>query len=209
MSRSALRPVAAVLAVAVAALLALLAVDVLLAPGRIAREDASFYGAPNRQTAPWDSIDLLPWKPAEHVLGLGDDLRYRQTISLFERSHVVLAGPNQPLLEALRGKAVLEVADQARFQSDPRRKAQLLNINGASTFSRYSAFSAFDKERLLREALGDFRNAVRLDPTNADARANLELALRAAKGSGIPGEDPDAGASRGNRSGVGRRGSGY
>jgi hypothetical protein len=208
-SRSALRSATAVFALGAAVLLTLLAIDVLRTPGHIARDDAAFYGAPLRQTAPWGAVDSLPWRPAEHVLGIGDDLRYRKTISLFERSHVQLAGPNQPLLEALRGKAVLEVADQARFQSDPQRRAQLLNMNGVSTFSRYSTFTSFDKDRLLREAIGDFRNAVRLDPTNADARANLELALRAAKGSGIPGEDPDAGASQGKRSGVGRRGSGY
>lgn len=207
-----IRPAAAVLSVAVAAALAVLAVDVLRTPGRIAVDDAGYSGAPLRQDALWSAVDFLPLKPAERALGIGDDLRYRETIWLFRRvqpGKVTIEGPDQPLLEALRGKAVLEVADRARQENNPRRRAQLLNLNGVFTFSRYSQFSAFDKDRLLREAIGAFRNAVRLDPNNADARANLELALRAAKGSGLPGEDPDAGASRGQRSGVGRSGSGY
>lgn len=207
-----IRPVAAVLSVVVAAALVLLAVDVLRTPGRIAVDDAGYAGAPLRQEALWGAVDFLPWRPVERLLGIGDDLAYRKTIWLFRRvqpGKVNFSGPDQPLLEALRGKAVLEVADRARQDDDPRRRAQLLNLNGVFTFSRYSQFSAFDKDRLLREAIGAFRNAVRLDPGNADARANLELALRAAKGSGLPGEDPDAGGSRGQRSGVGRSGSGY
>lgn len=207
-----IRRAGAVLAVVVAGALTVFAVDVLRAPGRIAVDDAGYYGAPLRQDAPWSAVDFLPWTPAERMLGIGDDLAYRKTIWLFRRvqpGKVNIAGPDQPLLEALRGKAVLEVADRARRDDEPRRRAQLLNLNGVFTFSRYSQFTAFDKDRLLKEAIGAFRNAVRLDPDNPDARANLELALRAAKGSGLPGEDPDAGASRGNRSGVGHSGSGY
>ena len=207
-----IRPAVAVLAVIVAGVLAVLAVDVLRAPGRIAVDDAGYYGAPLRQDALYDAVDFLPWRPAERALGIGDDLAYRKTIWLFRRvqpGKVNISGPDQPLLEALRGKAVLEVADRARRDGDPRRRAQLLNLNGVFTFSRYSAFSAFDKDRLLREAIGAFRNAVRLDPANADARANLELALRAAKGTGLSGEDPGAGGSRGQGTGIGRTGSGY
>lgn len=207
-----IRSAGAILSIVAATVLAVLAVDVLRTPGRIAVDDAGFSGAPLRQDALWGAVDFLPWSPAERVLGIGDDLAYRKTIWLFRRvqpGKVVIEGPDQPLLEALRGKAVLEVADRARQDDDPRRRAQLLNLSGVFTFSRYSQFSAFDKDRLLREAIGAFRNAVRLDPANADARANLELALRAAKGTGLSGEDPDAGGSRGQRSGVGRSGSGY
>lgn len=207
-----IRLVAAVASIIVAGALTVLAVDVLRTPGRIAADDAGFYGAPLRQDELYGAVDFIPWSPAERLLELDDDLAYRKTIWLFRRvqpGKVNIAGADQPLLEALRGKAVLEVADQARQDDDPQRRAQLLNLNGVFTFSRYSQFSAFDKERLLREAVGAFRNAVRLDPANADARANLELALRAAKGVGLSGEDPDAGASRGQRSGAGRSGSGY
>lgn len=207
-----IRFAAASLAVVVAFALTLLAIDVLRAPGRVAADDAGYYGAPLRQDEVWDAVDFLPLKPAERMLGIGDDLGYRKTFWLYRRvqpGKVNIAGPDQPLLEALRGKAVLEVADRARRDNEPRRRAQLLNLNGVFTFSRYSQFSAFEKDRLLREAIGAFRNAVRLDPDNADARANLELALRAAKGSGLSGENPDAGGSRGQRSGVGRSGSGY
>lgn len=204
-----IRWAAAVFAVVLAVALTLLAVDVLRTPGQIAAEDVRFHGAPLRQTTPWDAVDFLPGRPAERILGIEDDLRYRRTIWLIRRVNVRIAGPNQPLLEALLGKAVLQVAEQSRREHEPRRRAQLLNVHGLFTLVRYVQSTAFDKTRLLREAIGAFRNAVRLHPRNADARANLELALRVAKGSGLAGEDPDAGASRGKRSGTGRSGSGY
>jgi hypothetical protein len=120
-----------------------------------------------------------------------------------------IQGPNQPVLEARRGQAVIAVAERAQKEHDRRRRAQLLNLNGVFIFQRINGYTAFDHDRLLREAIGNFRSAVRVDPTNADARANLELAVRAAKGTGLPGEDPDAGASTGQRAGQGRSGSGY
>ncbi|MEX2210671.1 MAG: hypothetical protein WD689_02770 [Gaiellaceae bacterium] len=207
-----IRALAGCAATVAAVALGVLAVDVLRAPGQISAEDARFHGAPTRLTSPWGAVDFLPGRPAERLLDVGDDLDFRRATWLFRRvqpGKVQIAGDEQPLLEALRGKAIVEIAERSRRESDPRRRAQLLNLNGVFAMSRYLVFSAFDKERYLKEAIGSFRNAVRLDPEHADARANLELALRAAKGSGIAGEDPDAGASRGQLSGTGRSGGGY
>lgn len=208
-----IRRLAVLVSALLAAALAALAVDVLLVPGRIAADDARFHAAPLRQQDPWADPGLLPWRPAERALDVGDDVAYRRTIWLYRQVQpgvVEIAGPNQPLLEALRGKAVSEVATRSRLEPDPIRRAQLLNMHGLFTFARYTSFSASDKERLLREALGTFRNAVRLDPGNADARANLELILREAQGVGLPGEDPDlADPTGGKISGTGRSGGGY
>lgn len=207
----ALKVAAAVVAVVLAAALAALAVDVLRLPGAIAADDARYAGAPMRQRDLWDSASFLPWRPAERILDVGDDLAYRKVIWSVRLvpSAAQVQGPNQPQLEARRGKAVIEVAERANREKERRRQAQLLNINGVFIFQRITTYTAFDHDRLLREAIGNFRSAVRLDPSNADARANLEMAVRAARGTGLPGEDPDAGASRGRLSGLGRSGSGY
>lgn len=206
-----IRRAAAVLAVLLAAGLAVLAVDVLRVPGAIAADDAGFYGAPRRQADPWSAVGFLPGRPAERVLGIEDDLGFRKTLWTIRRApgQAEIQGPDQPLLEAQAGQAVIQVSEQSRRERDPKRRAVLLNFNGSVVFGRYVGATAFDRERYLREAIGNFRNAVRLDPTNLDARANLEQALRAAKGSGLVGEDPDAGASRGQRAGTGRSGTGY
>jgi len=206
-----IRIAAAAACVVLAGALALLAVDALRVPGRIAADDTRYAGAPLRQRDLWSSVSFLPWRPAERILDVGDDLAYRKVIWAVRRvpSAAQIQGPNQPVLEARRGQAVIEVSERANKEHERRRRAQLLNLNGVFIFQRINGYTAFDHDRLLREAIGNFRSAVRVDPSNPDARANLELAVRAAKGTGLPGEDPDAGASRGQKAGQGRSGSGY
>ena len=202
-----IRRAVAVVAVALAVVAVALAVEVLRVPGEVAADDARYYGAPRRQADPWSGIDLF----SRGILGIEDDLGFRRAIWAIRRAPrpAEIQGPDQPVLEARAGQAVIQVAEQSRRERDPKRRAVLLNFNGVQLFGRWLQATAFDKNRYLREAIGSFRNAVRLDPTNLDARVNLEEALRAAKGSGLAGEDPDAGASRGERAGTGRSGSGY
>jgi hypothetical protein len=201
----------AAVSVVVAVALTALAVDVLRVPSAIAADDARYAGAPLRQNGLWDKVSFLPGQPAERILDVGDDLAYRKVLWAVRRvpSTAQVQGPNQPQLEARRGQAVIAVSDRAQKETERRRRAQLLNINGVFIFQRINTYTQFDHDRLLREAIGNFRSAVRLDPSNADARANLELAVRAAKGTGLPGEDPDTGASKGQKAGQGRSGSGY
>jgi len=206
-----IRRAVAVLATLLAVGLAVLAVDVLRVPSGIAADDAGYYGAPRRQADPWSGVGFLPGRAAERVLGVEDDLGFRRAVWAIRRAPrpAEIQGPEQPLLEARAGQAVIQVSEQSRREPDPRRRAVLLNFNGVQLFGRYVGATAFDRNRYLREAIGNFRTAVRLDPSFIDARANLEQALRAAKGSGLAGEDPDAGAARGERAGTGRSGTGY
>lgn len=205
-----MRRVAAVVALLAAVALVLLAVDVLRAPGQVAADDARFQGAPYRQRTLWDGVDFLPGRPASRLLGVDDDVAYRRTVWLFTRIdpvRVAIAGSQQPQLEALKGKAQLELTTGSRNEPDTRRRAQLLNALGALSGSRFSSFGG-EREKIIRTAVESFRSAVRLDPEHAVAKENLEYALRAVAAA-FPGEDPDAGASRGRLSGRGRPGGGY
>lgn len=203
-----IRLAAAGLATLLAVGLAVLAVDVLRVPGAIAADDAGYYGAPRRQVEPWAGAGLPPTRA---LLGIEDDLGFRKAVWAIRRAPrpAEIQGPDQPVLEARAGQALIQVSEESRREHDPKRRAVLLNFNGVQFLGRYQGATSFDQHRFLREAIGNFRTAVRLDPSFADARANLELALRAARGSGLAGEDPDAGAARGERAGTGRSGTGY
>lgn len=204
------RQAAVLVAVPAALALVLLAVDVLLAPGAVAADDVRFQGAPYRQRTLWDGVDFLPGRPAARLLGVQDDLAYRRTVWLFTRidpARVVVAGPQQPQLEALKGKAQLEFTTRSRNEPDGRRRAQLLNVLGVLSGGRFSSFGP-EREAGIRTAVDSFRAAVRLDPEHVVAKENLEFALRAVAAA-FPGSDPDAGASRGRLSGQGRPGGGY
>ena len=199
------------LAVPLAAALVVLALDVLSVPREIAADDVRFAGAPNRSRALWDDVDFLPFRPAARVLDVDDDLEYRETAWTFVRvdpSKVVIAGENQPELEALRGKAELEITTRSKTEPEPLRRARLLNALGALNGARFSP-DPIAQEIYLRTAVEAFRNAVRLDPGNAEAKVNLELVLRVARAAELPGEAPYSGPARGRLSGRGRSGTGY
>jgi hypothetical protein len=62
---------------------------------------------------------------------------------------------------------------------------------------------------LIAGAIGTFRNAVEIDPSNADAKHNLELALRIAGFANLPGSEPSGSPQGGELAGAGTPGSGY
>lgn len=205
--RRALR-VAAVLAVPIAVMLAVVAVDVLRAPGQLQGEDVRFEAAPMRQGGLWEDIDLLPGDPVEWLLDLEDDLAYRRTVARFlkvEPGTVEIFGPE---LENLRGQVQFELTRRSAEDSNPRRRAQYLNFLAAMMLERYGS-DATEADTILRRAIHTLRSAVQTDPENADAKLNLELALRNAKAVQLPGTDPSGDAAEGTISGQGRSGSGY
>jgi hypothetical protein len=198
---------AAALAIAAAALLALVAVDVLRVPGELEADDVSFEAAPRRQTGLWEEPGVLPGHPGGRLLGVDDDLAYRRTLGIWVRvpPGTEIYGPE---LENLRGKLLVELAETSAEDSDPRRRSHLLNLLGALSLETRSSDSA-EADNTLRKAIATFRSAIEVDPGNEDAKVNLELALRNAKAVNLPGTDPDSGAAQGSLSGQGRAGSGY
>lgn len=200
--------VAAVLAVPVAIVLVLVAVDVLRAPGQLQGDDLRFQIRPHRQAGLWDDLSYLPGDPAVHLLGLGDDIAYRRTLTDFVRVRPGKVQIFGPVLENLFGKVQYELAAGSANDPDPVRRSILLNLAGATTLANFTS-DPTENANNLRKAIADFRTAIDLDSTNTDAKVNLELALRNAKAANIPGTGPDSGASQGKVSGQGRSGTGY
>jgi hypothetical protein len=198
---------AAVVAVPLALALAVLAADVLRVPGKLESGDVRFEAAPMRQRGPWRDIDLVRGWPAARLLDVEDDLAYRRTMKRFLRvaPGVEIFGPK---LENLKGQVQVDLTQGSAEDSNQQRRAQFLNLHAAMSLERYSADPVQNQE-ILRRAVHMFRSAVEADPGNADAKLNLELALRNAKAVNLPGTDPDAGSAEGTISGQGRTGSGY
>lgn len=198
---------AAALALPVAAILVVLAVDVLRLPGQLETGDVRFEAAPARSGTPWGGLDFVRGWPAARLLDVEDDLVYRRTIKRFQR---VEPGKQifGPVLENLRGRIQLELTAGSAEDTNPKRRAQYLNLLGAYMLERVGSSPA-ESATILRRAVHTLRSAVETDPENADAKLNLELALRNAKAVNLPGTDPDAGGAEGILSGQGRSGSGY
>ena len=198
---------AAVLAGLAALVLVAVALDVLRASDELESDDVSFEAAPRRQASLWDDLGLLPRQPGAYLLDIDDDVAYRRTLAIWVRvpPGTDIFGPEQ---ENLRGRLQSQLSERSAADSNAKRRSHLLNLLGALALERRSS-DPNESENVLRKAIDDFRSAIELDPTNQDAKVNLELALRNAKAVNLPGTDPDSGAAQGSLSGQGRAGSGY
>lgn len=208
MTRGRILKVAAILAVPLALLLAVLAVDVLRLPGKLEAGDVRFDAAPRRAAGAWTGADFLKGWPAMRLLDTNEDLDYRQALGRFlrvEPGRVEIYGPE---LENLQGRVQVELTRLSADDDNAARRSRYLNLLGAMSLDR-SIYDQAEREAVLRKAIFTFRSAVQTDPNNEDAKVNLELALRDAKATNLPGTDPSGGAAEGSISGQGSSGSGY
>jgi hypothetical protein len=200
--------VAALLLLVVAVAAALLASDVRAWQRTIAGDDAvnAARKAPTR----------LPFSLAERALGLQDDLAARRAVELFRKT----VGVQQQLggqAESQRGLAEAALADIAR---DPNhaRASQAETLLGVLVFTDLAPGadpfhpSTGPAPDQIQEAVMDFQNAVRDDPSNLTAKYDLELVIRtlAAQGTRVGAAQQSSGASTGKRgAGSGTPGEGY
>jgi hypothetical protein len=206
--RRRLVPALAVLAVPGALVLVVLAVDLLRVPREVAADDVRFQAAPRLPRPLWDGLGFLPGEPGARILGAGDDVSHRKTVQLFARIQPGRVNVTSPALEALRGRAQLEITLRSRAEARPVPRAQLLNLYGILTLSRVSTDGA-EAQQILSRGIGAFQNATELDPENEDAKRNLETVLRRPDAATLPPNDPSQGGAQGRTSGQGRAGSGY
>lgn len=187
------RALCAVAALAAAALLVVLATDV----GR-------WQHSGDRQPA------TLLGGAAEHLLGTSDDVALRKGVTSFVAAERVPYG-----------------FDNGQRQSRARVEAEATLSSVAATTSPHEASQADDLLGVLAwgsthapagvldpadQAAQSFTNAARLNPSNAAATFNLELALRALSASGVrPGTNAGSSPNGLGRSGAsaGTPGEGY
>ena len=201
---------ASLVAVPIALVLVVLAIDVLRTPGWVSEDDSRFAGAPVRSSGLWNKPGLLATRARIKTVGLEDDFAYRRIVSEFSRLQPGRAEQGfDSERDARWAKLQFDLANQSRENSDPELRSELQNLMGVTLLARYLYASPDQRNMLLSNAVGAFRTAVELDPTNDDAKLNLELSMRAYSPILFPSNAPDAGGARGQESGQGRSGSGY
>jgi hypothetical protein len=203
-----LERIAALLALPLAAALIVLATNTLLVTGEVSDDDVRFQSSATRQRELWHSAGVLPELAGERALGIEDDLAYRRVVFLFAQARPGVTSPTDPRIQALRGRAQLELTRTSQAESDPRRRSQLLNFLGVLPLDR-GIQDPRERASVLRTAIGVFQSAVRVDPENADAKVNLELVLRDSATAAVPANQPSGERSGGRRSGAGTGGGGY
>jgi hypothetical protein len=187
--------------------LLLLALDIARAERELQRDDARFLAQP-RVPGYWEANGLLPLDLGRRVLGVQDDVERRRAVQLFWRAHPRDYTPPTPTRLAQRAQVQAALAEtDAGSGPAASQTATLLGVLALLTPPEDAEVT-----QVLNAAAAAFRRAIAFDPTNEDAKHNLESVLwtgqRQSRGrgggtstSGSPREYGGAAASN--------RGSGY
>lgn len=177
---------AALVAVAAAVLLVLLARGVGEAADRVESGRIQAAAALDREPPALGSAAAIvePW------LGVEDDARFQEALGIVERS----TGPGLESQEIvkLHAEAIARLGPIAVGNGQPTVRSRAAALIGAL----YAADAQLDPSagaRYLEQSVKALRLAAKLDPSNEDAKLNLELVL----GAEVPGNRAGVGASEG------------
>ena len=169
---------AAAVAACAAALLLLLALDVRRYEHRLAADDAVYRADPGRDDL-WQPAQVVPFGAARHLLGIGDDLGFRQALREFALGKP-WASPVETTTVMVARRSEAQVALVGPAEHDPLawRRSRELNMLGVLDLVTFNPVDSVRRLRTLLRASASFRSAIVADPSNADAKFNLEVALR-------------------------------
>ena len=175
MRRRTLLLVAAAICLCAAAAAAVLATDVGAWQSALRAGDAEAAADPSAATVP-TADELLPFHAARSLLGLDDDLAFRRALVLFHDGYSGIPSHDQSSAGTeARAEAEATLERIVRVEGDGARASAAANLLGVLELVDASAGSSLGGS--VDRAIVELQNAVRLDPGDADAKANLELAL--------------------------------
>jgi hypothetical protein len=161
--------------------LILLATDVLRWSSALHASDVH-YRANASAAGLWQIDALVPGDPGRSLLGIDDDLALRKAVRSLELSKLGSHAEYKPQLIVQRADAEARLQTLASSGGGNRtqrsRAAELLGVlQLASPTSNPQQRSSF-----LLKAVANLQKAIQLDPSNDEAKYNLEVALRATHG---------------------------
>ena len=180
------------LAAAAAVFLLVLATDVRTWQTQLAADDARFQAYSASEDL-WQISTILPERVSRVFLGTGDDIRYRRAANSFFFARPYRRGHQLPELDAARGEAQIVLARLFADEHDPMRRSQVGNFYGALSLAVLQHQDLEQRASTLEAAVATLQEAVRLDPTNDEAKYNLESAIRRLRAQPPPFESSPGG----------------
>lgn len=197
---------AILLLLAVAA--ALLAADVRNWQTAVRTGDLRFTQSPGY--AEWTTSSLLPGDPARKLLGIGNQIAFRNAVKTFVTVAAAGEGFDNGYSESRERAAAEAVLTNLAAGPDKERDSEADNLLGILAYTDSKQTGPYAPTPVERSE-SDFRSAVSLDPTNDDAKFNLEWLMRQllAKGSRNGQSGGTGNAHKGHNGGGGTAGKGY
>jgi len=181
-----------ILAAAGAVFLLVLAADVRAWQNQLAADDARFQAYPASEDL-WQTSTILPGDVSRRLLGTPDDVRYRRAANAFFLARPFRRGHQLPELDAARAEAQLVLARLFNDEPDEGRRAQVGNFFGALSLAVLQYQDVEQRVSTLESAVATLQEALKLDPSNEEAKYNLESALRRLRAQPPPFESSPGG----------------
>lgn len=201
----------AVVCLVLAAALFAFAVDVGRWRTTLRVDDVRFRTSPEAEDL-WQPNEMLPHGVSAVILGVRDDVRYREALRMFRLSRLDLGVTSDPRVALARSDARARLQEIAGAGGDRRIRSRAMGLLGVLSFVTALA-DPTDQFVHIQDAVATYQSAIDLDATNDEAKANLELALQ--RGRGVQaaesggGANPSPGGSGAKGAGAGDPGSGY
>jgi hypothetical protein len=196
---------------AVAALLFLLAWDVASWRDALRAGDVRYQVAPDEEGL-WEPSERAPLGLAKTVSGVEDDLEFRRAVRALRLARLEDGTVSDPELALLRNEALARLEAISTGSGDRVRRSRAAGLLGVLGIARLASETQ-DRVALLESTISSLQYALALDPDNADAKFNLELALQRGRGlqltEGAGGANPAPGGAGAKGAGAGDAGSGY
>jgi hypothetical protein len=203
----------AALCFALAIGLGLLALDVHRSRAAIASGDVDYRISPETKGL-WTASTIVPFDLAIDLLGTEDDVALRRAVRSVRLARLsdLSTSVSDPEVALIRNDAQARLDEIVAGEGDVQQKSRAAGLLGAMGLARLVTETQ-DRVALLGSSVANLQLAIALDPSNDEAKYNLELALQRARGlqltEGAGGQNPSPGGSGSSGAGAGDPGSGY
>lgn len=189
----------------------LFAADVASWRDAMSRDDVR-YRLRSSEAGLWQPAVVLPLGIAGDVLGVGDDVRFREALRALRLGRLDLGITSDPKLALYQNEARARLQEIVGGGGDPRRRSRAMGLLGVVSFAS-AITEARDQALYIQDATAALQGAITLDAANDEAKVNLELALQKGRAlqpaEGAGGPNPSPGGSGAKGAGAGTPGSGY
>ena len=204
---------AAVVCLILALGLGLLALDVSRSREALSSGDVQYRISP-ATAGLWRASPVVPFDLATSLLGTGDDVDLRLAVRSVRLARLddPRATVSDPEVALLRNAAQVRLDAIVAGSSDPKQQSRAAGLLGVVGLSRLVTETQ-DRVAALSATAANLQLAIALDPSNDDAKYNLEFVLQRSRGiqltEGAGGQNPSPGGTGSSGAGAGDPGSGY
>jgi hypothetical protein len=191
--------------------LVVVAVDVVRSHEALASGDDDYVTTP-KEGGLWQPGALGASTISRKVLGVDDDLSFREAVRALRVSQRDEPTDSSPEAILRRAKAQKLLQEVSTSDPDPRRRSRAMSLLSVLLLSTPAADQE-ERATIQRVALANLQKAIETDPTNDEAKYNLEVVLRRKAGvqtvQGGPTPNPSSGQGQSRGAATGPPGKGY